>query len=241
MKDSNKPLEKSILNEKWIENYFKFDLITPEDITINDFNRYYETELREKILNSVVGQMFGVDSNKSFLGKKLYYKNSLKKNPTITCDCINEKEGVFELLIRFVDKKPDEDINQVITYKEKEINDDRSYKFSPNESMIAGNIIRNVEFGLVSLLGLEQHELMTDHTFDENDNPIVTEFDGIQYFSFPFEKRIQLYLEDPNLEKKLFGLELKKYLKWVLDKEGKNEHMSKYCNKIKKLRDKYNI
>ena len=45
---------------------------------------------------------------------------------------------------------------------------------------------------------------MTYLTF-EGKEPIVMEFDGLQYFSYPIAKRIKLYKKYPEIDKLLFG------------------------------------
>jgi len=73
---------------------------------------------------------------------------------------------------------------------------------------------------------------MTYLTF-EGKEPIVMEFDGLQYFSYPIAKRIKLYKKYPEIDKLLFGMDLMSFIDWVMEKKNENEHMRKYCKAVK--------
>ena len=80
---------------------------------------------------------------------------------------------------------------------------------------------------------------MTYLGFDDEDQPYVMEFDGIQYLKYPFEKRVELHKDHPELDKKLFGNELNEFIKWIVSKKDVSEHDKKYCVKIEEIIKKY--
>lgn len=225
-------LEKSpIMTEKWMEHYFKLPLHKPENKSHEEFWRYLD-ELEQEVLSVVLGQMAGADSIE-LDDKTLIYKGSLKKNATITS--FHESGDLYYMLLRFVDKKEGDDDEKGLRIRYKSPSDKREYKFSPIDSLLSINILPNIEFGLMAYFKFEQGQSMTYLGFDDNQKPIVTDSDGVQYFAYPFEKRVQLYQEHPEIERKLFGMPFKEFIDWILEKRGDNDHMKKYCSEIEKI------
>ena len=208
-------LEKSpIMTEKWMEHYFKLPLHKPENKSHEVFWKYLD-ELSHEVLSIVLGQMVSSDSIE-LDDKTLIYKGRLKKNATIIS--FHESGDEYYMLVRFVDKKEDDDEKEPhIRYKSP--SDKREYKFSPIDSLLSINILPNIEFGLVAYFKFEQCQPMTYLGFDDNQKPIVTGSDGVQYFAYPFEKRVQLYQEHPEIERKLFGMPFKEFIDWILEKK----------------------
>jgi len=230
-------LEKShIANEKWIEHYFKITLNRPKDHSHEQFIDYLEN-LKNKIFEFSLGEMIDSDSLKH--RETLIYKGTLNKNLTIIS--FPENDAQYSILIRFIDKKEEDNKNtgQPCLIRNKDPNDNRGYKFSPIESLISIKTLQNIEFDLVAVFKFKQEKQMTYLGFDDEDQPYVMEFDGIQYLKYPFEKRVELHKDHPELDKKLFGNELNEFIKWIVSKKDVSEHDKKYCVKIEEIIKKY--
>jgi len=230
-------LEKSsFMTEKWMEHYFKLPLYKPENKSHEQFLDYLE-ESEPEILSIVLGQMVSSDSIE-LDDKTLIYKSRLKKNATIIS--FHGSGDEYYILVRFVDKQDDDDEKEPhIRYKSP--NDKREYKFSPIDSLLSINILPNIEFGLVAYFKFKQHQPMTYLGFDDNQKPIVTESDGVQYFAYPFEKRVQLYQEHPEIDRQLFDVVFKEFIDWILEKKEDDDHMKKYCSEVEKILKKNDL
>ncbi len=226
--------------EKWLEHYFKIYFERLEKETDEEFEKRVG-RLNEEVMNVVVANLIYAD--RSDIDKKSFaYRKSLKKN--VTTKIFEEEKNKYFFLIRFVDSKKNEDKefldSEAILVKNKSPKDRRSYHFSPYQSLIAVNILPQIQLAILGIFGIGQHENITHLIFDEN-RLIVTQFDGVQFFSYPLEKRIELFLKYPEVDELLFGLNIEKFLKWVLEKREQDEYMKKYCEKVDELIKKYKI
>jgi hypothetical protein len=152
--------------------------------------------------------------------------------------CLPMSKLKFKRVSPVIDKKEEDNKNTGLI-RSKDPNDNRGYKFSPIESLISIKTLQNIEFALVAVFKFKQEKQMTYLGFDDEDQPYVMEFDGIQYLKYPFEKRVELHKEHPELEKKLFDMELNDFIKWIISKKDDSEHMKKYCIKTEEILKKY--
>lgn len=88
---------------------------------------------------------------------------------------------------------------------------------------------------------LHSFQIQLEKTQGMNEDEFFNNTDLIQFMEYPLEKRFKLFLEAPELEKKIFDWEFKEFIKWILEKEEENDLMRKYCDKVKELIKKYKI
>ena len=74
-----------------------------------------------------------------------------------------------------------------------------------------------------------------------NSKNVKAQFDGIEYFTYPIEKRAELYKKYPVIDKLLFGMDFINFIDWIMKKKNNDEHMKKYCTKLQKIIKKLNI
>lgn len=225
-------------NKKCFDHYFQIGFSRLEDETDKQLEKRVEN-IREEILGYVLGQMTSADSKKVGKDSFVYLGNLDKK---VSIKVVQENKNDFYFLIRFPDIKKNEKIKEgQINYKITAGRKKEGYMFTPYESYLALNILPNVELGLRIVSGIEPHKEMTNFHFSGN-NPTVTQFNGLQFFSYNLEDRFKIYDKFPEMDKILFGGKgFKRYIKWILRKRKANDHMRKYCEKVKELIDKYNV
>jgi len=228
-----------LANEKWLYHYFLIPFPKSEKETNEEFIER-ANKMAEIIMSVVLGQL--VASDKQDIDKRTFiYLGSLQKNVNIIL--INEGDNKFSFLVRFADtsvkdiKKSKNEGLLIRNIKPRPIN---SYLFSPLQSLTTTKILPNIEFGLVAILKIQPHENMTYLTFDSK-KPIVTQFDGLQYFTYPIEKRAKLYKKYPKIDKLLFGMDFLDFIDWIMEKKNDNEHMKKYCQAVKVILKKMDI
>lgn len=242
-----------LLNDKWIEHYFLIGFTFP-DVPKKEREFILENE-RRKIFDTVFGQIIRMDNVKK--GKNIIYQGSLKKNITILISNIKnvnvfgKKAKYCEFLIRFVDllpkdKKRLKNQKGSIEFREKK-KDKRSYFFSPLESikLLKLEILPAIEFGLVTRLGIKQNEAK-DLFFFLKGKPYFRQFDGIQYFCYPIEKRIELFVKYPEIEEIAFksidnDFFFKDFIEKIKSRKNDNEHMRKYVLAVEKILAKYEL
>jgi hypothetical protein len=214
-------LKDKIANEKFIGHYFKIPLQKGENETDKEFF-VSANKARTEVMNVVLGQ-------------SISSINEIKKSVNIFLSIEDEEP---HLLVRFSDitKKQEEQVRKkgdvilsVIDPKKKE-----SYLFFPLQSIKAKKMFVNIEFGLVSVFKIKTHEEKTWLKF-EGKEPMVEQFDGLQYLYYPLAKRINLYKKYPKIDKQLFGWEFDDFINWIMEKRNANEHMKKYCKAVERL------
>ena len=217
----------SILNEQWIDHHFKITYVLPG--TKKEIKEKL-TKIREELLGFVLGQ---AASFKLFdIGKSV--------NISINED---NQYGVQKhvILIRFANISKKEMKEGKPIARNVKPKDEKEYLFSPKQSIEALDFLKAVGSLLRNLLKI--NSTRTQHWFHfKNKKPHVMEFSPIQFFSYPLEKRIKLFKEYPKEERKIFrGFKLKKWLRWVMEKENDDDHMKEYCQAVQKLKEKYGI
>jgi|GEM_PF-6409078 len=240
-----------ILNEKWIYYRFEIPLIRPKEMNHTDFLDYCD-DLGQEILRVACGQMFGVDLKEVRDGwfKKHYeYKNSINKN--ITVQTFYDEDDHYRISLRFNERTEEDNKKRtpVFATRTKGDNDYREYRFSPIQSLNALQIFHAIEFALIVYFKLEQFDFfvkegkgLVQFWIDDEGNPMITEMDGIGFLSYPFEKRLQLYKEHPDVEIKSFGnYGFENFVKWILSKKDVSEWDGYFCIEIEKILQKYNL
>jgi len=197
-------------------------------------------KIGETIMGIVLGQL--VASDKQDIDKKTFvYRGSIQKNVNMLL--VEEGNNKFSFFVRFSDttmKEIEKTKKKGLLLHNIQPKPIKSYLFSPLQSLIVTRILPNIEFGLVGIFKIELHKNMTYLTFD-NKEPIVTEFDGLQYFTYPIEKRAELYKKYPEIDKLLFGMNFLDFVDWIMEKKNHDEHMKKYCAELQKIIKKLNI
>lgn len=242
-----------LANEKWINHYFQIGFTFPI-VPKKDMELLLENE-RAKIFDVVIEQLINADIVKK--DDYLIYKGSLKKNVTILIseikkvDVAGKKTNYCEFLIRFIDMiladKKAKNKSLLIGFREKKPNDKRSYLFSPLESITAIKIkvLSSIEFGLIAHFGIKPTKVMKSggiikNFYWVNEELYYKEYDGIQYFSYPLKKRIELHAKNPELEKLVFQARdndffFEDFIKEMMSKKNDNKHMKKYCQEAEEI------
>jgi hypothetical protein len=205
-----------IANKKFIEHYFKLNVMKQKGESKNEFNVRLENIGKE--LMSVV------------LGGLLPYPNISSKK-SMTFKAIHDAGEQWYFLVRFPDIRKDMQ-ESIITEKKK--GDKRSYKFSPVLSLEAISALKQIEFQIHVVFGLESREETTEMVFEKG-VPHIIQSDGIQEYSYPIKERLLLYKEHPELESNVFNQSAPKYLEWLMNRRNHNAHMKKYCNAVDKI------
>jgi len=228
-----------LAKQKWLYHYFKVPFTLDKGLTKKE-QEETTNQLRENLLGFVLGAFTSADSKKIKGG--YHYLGRLGKD--ITIKVINEK-GQNYFLIRFIDtskekQKLAQKVGEGIILTNVSNPNKKSYLFTPLQSIIAIKIMPQIEHSIyIATGGIEPHKNMIHLTFEDN-KPYVTEFDGIQWFSYPLERRIELGKKYPEIDKQLFGENyLEKFIKWILKKKNYDNHMKKYCEGVEKLLKKY--
>jgi len=261
--------KETILDEKWLYFRYEIDLVKPENQTEEEFLVYCNFELMPKILNVTSLQMLGADTQEVKEGwfKKSYvFKGSLNKSITLRRNVYNDNN--YSIVISFnemtkeVNYKTnamfmtfDEDSNTFIedyspgAPRLKDENEPREYNFSPIQFIKGLRIFHSIEFGLITRFGdsrldifKKEERMLINLHYNENNIPIITETDGLGYFTYPFEKRVKLYLEQTKVEEELFNSwKFKDFVEWILTKKNVDEYSGNFCLKIEKILNKYNL
>lgn len=209
----------AIANEQFILHSFQIQLEKIQGMNEEEFFNNTD-ELKSKVLEKIIPYGLGL--------------GEVSKN--ITTKGEFEKTDMAIIYVRFPNNKKE----QKLEIKQK--TDLRPYEFSPIQSFKVQEVMRNIEYGLVTHFSLEQNtDNLINFTLNKKGEPIVTNTDLIQFMEYPLEKRFQLYVEASILEKKVFDWEFKDFINWILEKELESELMRKYCDKVKRLIKKYNI
>ena len=238
-----------LLTDKWIYFRFELGLIRPTEKTHEEFMFYCE-ELNQKILDYAVGQMFMADSHEVKVGwfkKAIVFKGSINKS--ITAKTYYTDDGDYSIVLRFneMTEKLTKEIGTGSFKRFKPDDEPREYNFSPHQFIKSTAIIHSIEFALITMFGAKQFDefeeggrMILQFHYDESNNPMITETDGIGFCSYPFEKRFKLHLEYPKIENELFGnWKFNDWVKWILSKKGKSEYDREYCINIEKILNKY--
>lgn len=221
------------LNRQWMNHYFMFKITRPKNMSEGDFWVLKEGAIKEKIFGIVIGQENAIDSWQIDKTRTIF-KGSLRKNVTIKITPTENRE--FNVLIRFINmtKKDLKLKENGMIMREKSERDKRSYYFSPIQSIVAQRILSNIELGLVALFGLQLYENTTRFGF-ESKEPIVTQFDGLQYLSYSLKERAELYKKYPEIHNRLFKIDFWKFIQWIMDKREHDEYMKVYCTTVDKM------
>lgn len=264
-KSSNADYKKDkILNERWIEHYFALQLFKPKDMTTTQFENYQEELVHEWIgkVSPAVEEYSASKDKKSLTISKNYLSDILK---SISIKCYNIKDLPQEyfralqykndittdtafLLVRFpsITKYQAENGFEEGFIRELPRNEKCNYKFSPIQSQKFATVSAKIEWQIAVFSGVQPHALITLIN-GINNEVIVTEYDGIQYWYYPLSKRAELYTKYPELEK-MFGLPFPEFAKFLLynkknmiNKEITLKYRAKNNIRIRNILKKYNI
>lgn len=245
-------IKDELANKKWIEHYFLISFKKPQKEKEQDFS-FRIMNAKEAILNLILNIMISADSTRT--KKEMIFRGSLKKSVTIKV--IEPKKDYYEFLIRFSDYNgkmgPKAKKTGGIFLREKKSGKKKEYLFSPSQDIILNkqNILPQIEFGLLNLLKIEptdimkSQKIMKSYEFIDNE-PYYTELDGIQFFSYPIKKRIELYAKNQDFDKIVFqtgdgDFFLKEFIEEIMEKKNKNKHMKKYCKAVEELLKKFKV
>jgi hypothetical protein len=220
-------------DEKWIYHYFRIGVEKKKDVSKKEFEEHL-SKVTKEILTVIPNIMLNLGHEKE--GKKIVYKGSFKKNVNVKYEKING--DYYYMFIRFRDKGKEEKKGFYIKWDRTEGEEDE-YKFSIEEFSKATELMRWVQEYLIQRFKIEPTRLLDHFSLNKEKKPIVTHNNGIQYTTYLLEKRIQSYLENKNLDKEAFGSNLRKYIKWIMNKREENDHMREYCEELDKLIEKY--
>ena len=227
-----------ILSEKWINFTFFLPFPKPENQSNEEFLDFLE-KLKLEVLSVATGGMMSSDSyveKKGWFKKELVFKGSVNK--TITARTLI-KNNEYAILLSF--NEYNEQLGNGLRYKKDD--DPREYNFSPSQYLKFINIGLSIEFGLIAHYGFKQLDVFVEEgrtlimfLYDENNKPLIRETDGIGNFTYPFEKRVELYQKHPEVEKELFpNWNLKEFVNWIYTKKDKSPYDKQFCEDIQKI------
>jgi hypothetical protein len=230
--------EDAFLEMQWIEHFFVVSFQKPKDKARAEFLNYLYTEVHQELLSFLgvytprtreVGKSVSV---KSYFGKDLplEYKRVLQ---------INSDENSYFTLIRFPNARK-EDLEKGTLFSFIDSSEKRSYKFSPLQSINVQEIYKSVEYTLHVLTKIKPQQVMTLIT-GVDDEVVVYEFDGLQYFSYPLSKRAELYSKYPELHAEIFPMDFKKFADWIIGKENDDETMKHNADLTRKILRKFDF
>ncbi|AIY91199.1 hypothetical protein [Geoglobus acetivorans] len=220
----------SIATEKWLYHYFKIGFTISSNINDEELPQYL-SNLERKVLEFCLGVLVSKDGAETKDG--LYYFGNLGKNVSVVTRELNKNE--YEILVRFPDMLDEDYERPKGAFVRYAYPDEREYKFSPIQSLIAARILPEIEKYLCMLFNVEPHQVYDYYYLDERGLPYVTQFDGVQFLDYSLEKRLRLHFDLPELERQIFGSSFEKYVKHILDKKEDDEYMMEYCSKVEKL------
>ncbi len=231
--------EDAFLEKQWIEHFFVVSFQKPKDKDHGEFINYLYTEVHREFLKFLVvytsrtreiGKSVSVTS---YFGKDLplEYKRVLQ---------INSDENSYFMLIRFPNARQEDLEKGVFPPRFVGPSEKRNYKFSPLQSIKTQEIYKSVEYTLKVLTETKPHQVMTLIS-GVDDEVIVYELDGLQYFSYPLSKRAELYSKYPELDAKIFNMDFKEFADWIIGKENDDDTMKHNADLTRRILRKFDF
>jgi len=225
-----------LANEKWIEHYFLVYTIKPEGASKDEYSNWVFNQQQE-LHRIIMGQIVGVDSQEK--GNSLVYRGSMQKNTSIKRI---GKSGQELFLIRFPDRRKTDKNKVFMLFRSSK---PESYLFTPIQSIHALKILPSIEFGICAFTGIKPNP-STDLYLFKKGKPYFQQSDGIQFFEYPLEKRIELYAKSPTLEKLVFksadnDFFFKDFIEALRNRVKDNPKLEKYHKAVERLLKEYKI
>ncbi|HII06957.1 MAG TPA: hypothetical protein HA349_06495 [Methanotrichaceae archaeon] len=226
-------LEKTpLMKEKWIS----VDYLVP--IPDSVFSRLRESRLssKEKPSRMDFVMSFVMPHSLSFPDKKIVYWNT---DLGLVDPMFSFIGNIPTVLIRFRDKAEEDYDLKEPRIRQVNRGNEKEYMISPISLLKHQKDFLKIEETL-TIFGLKQFPKdLVFFSYNRDGVPIIRDSDGVFHLSYPFEKRLALYLECPKWEKGLFAMSTPKKIEWILDKENMSEYMHKYCSDIREILNRY--
>ena len=119
----------------------------------------------------------------------------------------------------------------------------REFRFSPLEVYDGKryDFFDVIGHRVITGLGLRMGEDKIEFKLGHLNDAMVVESDSISFLKYPFEKRVELHKNVPELEHEVFGDRFEDFLKLMFSQENKSDDMKKFCEAARKILEKSGI
>jgi hypothetical protein len=230
--DISKYEDGAFVKKQWIEHFFVVPFVKPKDKSHLEYLAYLEN-LNQEFLSYVAVHSIGIAEVGKSVSIKSYRGTDIPREYARVLQFVNSTKDSYFMLIRFPNAKT-EDLEKGAFFGFVDSSEKRSYKFSPIQSIKVPEICKSVESVLYTLTKIKPHQSMTLVT-GVNNEVIVHDFDGLQYFSYSLNERAKLYAKYPELDVKIFPMDFVSFAEWIISKEDDSPAMKRNAERTREL------